>query len=197
MNSSSYFAHESAYLDPSCYVGAGTKIWHFCHIMAGAKIGQDCTLGQDVFIGKGVEVGHRVKIQNHVSIYEGVILEEDVFCGPCCVFTNVLYPRAKYPQEFYEPTLVRRGATIGANATILCGSTIGPYATIGAGAVLTRSIVPAYALMVGIPARQKGWVSQHGSPLPPPDQNGIMICPESGWRYHLLDHQVNCLDSSD
>ncbi|MBN1667651.1 MAG: N-acetyltransferase, partial [Anaerolineales bacterium] len=147
------FIHPSAYVDPPCEIGAGTKIWHFCHVMAGAQIGKQCVLGQNVFVAGGVRIGNNVKIQNNVSVYAGVELEDDVFCGPSCVFTNVINPRSQIVRKSeYQPTRVRRGATIGANATIVCGVTIGRYAFIAAGAVV-RSDVPDYALMLGVPAR--------------------------------------------
>lgn len=160
-----YFVHESAYVDDGATIGEGTRIWHFCHIMPGAVIGKGCTLGQNVVVMPGTRIGNNVKIQNNVSIYEGVELEDDVFCGPSCVFTNVSTPRAHVSRRNeFRRTLVRRGASIGANATLLCGITIGEYALIGAGAVVT-SDVPAYALMLGVPARRVGWMCQCGERL--------------------------------
>jgi UDP-2-acetamido-3-amino-2,3-dideoxy-glucuronate N-acetyltransferase len=160
-----YFVHESSYVDPGARIGAGTKIWHFCHVMPGAVIGEGCNLGQNVVVMPGTRIGNHVKIQNNVSIYEGVTLEDHVFCGPSCVFTNVLNPRSHVSRKHeYQPTLVKRGGTIGANATILCGVTLGEYAFVGAGAVVT-SDVPAYALMVGVPARRVGWMCQCGERL--------------------------------
>lgn len=157
-----YFAHESSFIDPGAEIGAGTKIWHFCHVMPGAVIGERCNLGQNVVVMPGTRIGNNVKIQNNVSIYEGVTLEDDVFCGPSCVFTNVLNPRSHVSRKReYRPTLVRRGATIGANATVVCGVTLGRYAFIGAGAVVTAD-VPDFALMLGVPARQAGWMCQCG-----------------------------------
>lgn len=157
-----YFAHSSAFVDVGAAVGAGTKIWHFCHIMPGAVIGADCSLGQNVVVMPGTRIGNHVKIQNNVSIYEGVELEDDVFCGPSCVFTNVVNPRSHVPRRHeYRPTLVRRGATIGANATIVCGVTIGEYGFIGAGAVVTADVQP-HALVVGVPGRRVGWMCQCG-----------------------------------
>jgi len=157
-----YFVHESSYVDDGAVVGKGTKIWHFAHVMPGAVIGERCNLGQNVVVMPGTRIGTNVKIQNNVSIYEGVELEDDVFCGPSCVFTNVLNPRSHVSRKHeYQRTLVRRGASIGANATIVCGCTIGEYALIGAGAVV-RGDVPAYALMVGVPARRIGWVCRCG-----------------------------------
>lgn len=193
--SGDYFVHPSSYVDEPCEIGAGTRIWHFCHIMAGARIGERCNLGQNVFVGSGVVIGNNVKIQNNVSVYPGVELEDDVFCGPSCVFTNVINPRSQIVRHHeYRRTLVRRGATIGANATIVCGVTIGRYAFIGAGAVVT-SDVPDYALMVGVPARRRGWMSRHGHRLPEPDADGIMVCPQSGWRYREVEPGVvRCLD---
>jgi len=190
-----YYVHPSAYVDEPCEVGPGTKIWHFCHIMPHAKIGPNCNLGQNVFVASGVVIGANVKIQNNVSVYAGVELEDDVFCGPSCVFTNVINPRSQIVRHGqYQRTLVRRGATIGANATIVCGVTIGQYAFIGAGAVVTHD-VPDYALMVGVPARHAGWMSRHGHRLPGPGGDGIMICPETGWRYREVEPGVlRCLD---
>lgn len=199
MNDRPWFAHPTACVDEPASIGAGTKIWHFCHVSSGATLGERCNVGQNVFVAPGVRVGNNVKIQNNVSLYEGVVLEDDVFCGPSCVFTNVNNPRSQVNRRGqYLTTLVKRGASIGANATIVCGSTIGRYAFIGAGAVVTRSEVPDYALMVGVPARQKGWVSRHGHPLPGPDAEGVMRCPESGWRYHEVEPGiVRCLDKDE
>lgn len=190
-----YFAHPSAWIDEPCEIGAGTKIWHFCHVMSNARIGERCVLGQNVMIASDVVIGNNVKIQNNVSVYTGVILEDDVFCGPSCVFTNVSNPRSQIVRHhLYERTLVRRGATIGANVTIVCGITIGRYAFIGAGAVVTKE-VPDYALMLGVPASQKGWMSRHGQRLAAPDGNGVMTCSESGWRYRETKPGVlRCLD---
>ncbi len=160
-----YFVHESSYVDDGAVIGTGTKIWHFCHVMAGAVIGERCSLGQNVVVMPGTRMGNNVKIQNNVSIYEGVQLEDDVFCGPSCVFTNVINPRSHVSRRGeYRSTLVGRGASIGANATIVCGATLGEYAFIGAGAVVTGA-VPAYALMVGVPARRIGWMCQCGERL--------------------------------
>jgi len=160
-----YFAHESSYVDEGAVVGDGTKIWHFSHIMPGAVIGARCNLGQNVVVMPGTRIGNNVKIQNNVSIYEGVELEDDVFCGPSCVFTNVMNPRAHVPRKNeYRRTIVKRGCSIGANATIVCGVTLGEYAFVGAGAVVT-SDVPAYGLMVGVPARRVGWMCQCGERL--------------------------------
>jgi UDP-2-acetamido-3-amino-2,3-dideoxy-glucuronate N-acetyltransferase len=191
----SYYSHSTAVIDPPCEIGSRTKIWHFSHIMAGARIGQDCILGQNVHIAPGVVIGNKVKIQNNVSLYTGVELEDEVFCGPSCVFTNITMPRSEIKRHhLYERTLVRRGATIGANATIVCGSTIGRYAFIGAGA-LVRGNVPDYALMIGVPARQNGWMSRHGHRLQSRASDGVMICPEAGWRYQQVEPGVlRCLD---
>jgi len=189
------FIHESAYVDEPCVIGAGTKIWHFCHVMPQAQIGERCNLGQNVLIASGVQIGNNVKIQNNVAIYTGVELEDDVFCGPSCVFTNVINPRSQIVRHSqYQRTVVRRGATIGANATIVCGATIGRYAFLGAGAVV-RGDVPDYALMLGVPARQSGWMSRHGHRLRQQDDAGHWLCPESGWRYHEeTPGQLRCLD---
>lgn len=195
MGERSYFAHESAYIDEPCEIGAGTKIWHFCHIMPNATIGERCSFGQNVMVASGVVIGSNCKVQNNVSLYTGVELEDDVFCGPSCVFTNVINPRSQIVRHSeYQRTLVRRGATIGANATIVCGATLGRYAFIGAGAVV-RGDVPDYALMVGVPARRRGWMSRHGFRLPAPDAAGLMVCPGSGWRYREVEPGVvRCLD---
>jgi UDP-2-acetamido-3-amino-2,3-dideoxy-glucuronate N-acetyltransferase len=195
MSESAYYAHPSAYVDEPCQIGAGTKIWHFCHISPRARIGERCNLGQNVFVAGDVLIGDNVKIQNNVSVYAGVELEDDVFCGPSCVFTNVINPRSQIVRHGqYMRTLVRRGATIGANATIVCGATIGRYGFIGAGAVV-RGDVPDYALMLGVPATQKGWMSRHGHRLPAPDEVGLMRCPESGWRYReVAPGTLRCLD---
>lgn len=180
-----YFIHESSYVDAGAEVGAGTKIWHFSHILSGAKIGMRCSFGQNVSVAGGTHIGDNVKVQNNVSIYEGTTIEDDVFLGPSCVLTNVTNPRSQVLRHsLYEETLLKRGCSIGANATIVCGITIGYYAFIAAGAVIAKD-VPAYALMVGVPARQKGWMSRHGHMLKNPDNDGVMICPESGLRYQL------------
>jgi len=195
MSDKEYFVHPSAYVDEPCEIGAGTKIWHFCHVMKNATIGRGCNLGQNVFVANDVVIGNNVKIQNNVSVYTGVELEDDVFCGPSCVFTNVMNPRSQIVRHSqYMRTRVRRGATIGANATIVCGATIGRYAFIAAGAVV-RGDVPDYALMMGVPARRRGWMSRHGHRLPLPGADGIMVCPESGWRYQEVEPGVlRCLD---
>ena len=165
MSDSTYFAHESAFIDDGAVIGAGTKIWHFCHVMPGAVIGERSSLGQNVVVMPGTRIGNNVKIQNNVSIYEGVVLEDDTFCGPSCVFTNVVNPRSHVSRKAeYRQTLVRRGSSIGANATIVCGVTLGQFSFIGAGAVVT-SDVPDFALMVGVPARRVGWMCQCGERL--------------------------------
>ncbi|MBC7220181.1 N-acetyltransferase [Candidatus Bipolaricaulota bacterium] len=164
---SDYFVHESAYVDPGAKVGPGTKIWHFSHVMGGAEIGANCSLGQNVFVADRVKIGNHVKIQNNVSVYEGVVLEDYVFCGPSCVFTNVRTPRSAFPRnrpEDYVPTVVKHGASIGANATVVCGVTIGEWAFVAAGAVVTKD-VPPYALVAGVPARIIGWACECGVPL--------------------------------
>lgn len=188
-----YFAHESAVIDEGAQIGAGTKIWHFCHVSTGAKLGGGCNLGQNVFVAGGVRLGRNVKVQNNVSIYEGVVCEDDVFLGPSMVFTNVINPRSAVNRKNqYLPTLVRRGATIGANATIVCGATIGEYAFIGAGAVVRGDVAP-FALMVGVPAKRIGWVSRNGLRLQF-DTTGHAVCAETGERYKLGDNQVTLLD---
>lgn len=195
MSDKSYYVHPSAYVDEPCTIGEGTKIWHFCHVMKNATLGRGCNLGQNVFVASDVVVGNNCKIQNNVSLYTGVELEDDIFCGPSCVFTNVINPRSQIVRHSqYMRTVVRRGATIGANATIVCGATLGRYAFIGAGAVV-RGDVPDYALMIGVPARRAGWMSRHGHRLPRPGADGIMVCPESGWRYQEVEPGVlRCLD---
>ena len=178
---SKYFAHESSFVDDGAHIGAGTKIWHFCHVMPGAVVGERCSLGQNVVVMPGTKIGNNVKIQNNVSIYEGVTLEDDVFCGPSCVFTNVTNPRSHVSRKSeYVTTLVKRGASIGANATIVCGVTLGEYAFIGAGAVVTSN-VPPHALMVGVPARRVGWMCQCGERLHLED--GQAACDRCAARY--------------
>lgn len=186
--SESYFVHESSYIDDNVEIGDGTKIWHFCHILSNTKIGKNCRIGQNVMIGPNVRVGNNVKIQNNVSVYEGVEIEDDVFCGPSMVFTNVINPRAFIERKHeFRKTLVKRGATIGANATIVCGVTIGEYAFIGAGAVVTKDVLP-YALVVGVPARQVGWVCQCGVRLD--FNNNEATCKACGKRYKLEGERV-------
>jgi UDP-2-acetamido-3-amino-2,3-dideoxy-glucuronate N-acetyltransferase len=190
-----YYVHPLAAVDQPCEIGVGTKVWHFSHIMAGARIGAHCVLGQNVHVAPEVRIGDRVKIQNNVSLFTGVELEDEVFCGPSCVFTNVTNPRSEINrQHLYERTLVRHGATIGANATIICGANIGRYAFIGAGATV-RGDVPDYALMLGTPAVRKGWMSRHGHRLQRSSMDGVLVCPESGWRYREVEPGIlRCLD---
>ncbi len=186
-----YFKHESAYIDDNVEIGDGTKIWHFSHVQSGAKIGRNCILGQNVNVGSNVVIGNFVKIQNNVSVYEGVTLEDYVFCGPSMVFTNIIDPRSKYPQvgsKFYIKTLVKEGASLGANSTIICGHTIGKFAFIGAGAVVTKD-VPDYALVVGNPAKQVGWLSEAGQKLIF-DKDGMAECSKSNKRYKLEKGKV-------
>jgi UDP-2-acetamido-3-amino-2,3-dideoxy-glucuronate N-acetyltransferase len=184
-----YFAHETAVIDEGCSIGSGTKIWHFSHVMKDAVIGEKCNLGQNVVVSPGVMLGNNVKVQNNVSIYTGVICEDDVFLGPSMVFTNIINPRsAVIRRDQYVTTLVRRGASIGANATIVCGNEIGEYSLIGAGAVITKNVKP-FALVIGNPGRQTGWVSEYGHKLSF-DSDGIALCPESGDKYRLVGETV-------
>lgn len=193
MSERSYFVHESAYVDAPCEIGEGTKIWHFSHIMAGARIGRNCIFGQNCHVGSDVVIGSNVKVQNNVSIYTGTVIEDDVFLGPSSVLTNVTNPRSQVNRHnLYERTILRRGCSIGANATIVCGITIGRYAFVAAGAVVSRDI-PDYALVVGVPARQVGWMSRHGHHLDF-DTLGNALCPESGFRYVLSGGTVRCAD---
>ncbi len=179
-----YFSHPSAVIDKGATIGKGTKIWHFCHVMPTAIIGEDCSLGQNVFVANGVRLGRNVKVQNNVSLYTGVICEDDTFLGPSMVFTNVINPRsAVIRKNEYKETIVERGTSIGANATIICGNKLGRYCFIGAGTVITKD-VPAYALMVGNPGRQIGWISQYGQRLHF-DEDGMAVCSESGEKYQL------------
>jgi UDP-2-acetamido-3-amino-2,3-dideoxy-glucuronate N-acetyltransferase len=189
MKEQKYFAHPSAIIDDGCEIGEGVKIWHFSHIMPGCKIGDGCNIGQNVVVSPRVVLGKNVRVQNNVSIYEGVICEDDVFLGPSMVFTNVINPRSAISRkQEYKQTLVRKGATIGANATIVCGNEIGEYAFIGAGAVVTKS-VPAYALVVGNPARQIGWMSEYGHRLHF-DEKCLAVCPESKGKYSINNNVV-------
>ena len=184
-----YFAHETAVIDEGSRIGKGTKIWHFSHIMTGAEIGESCNIGQNVVISPGVRLGRNVKVQNNVSIYTGVICEDDVFLGPSMVFTNIINPRsAIIRKDSYVSTIVEKGASIGANSTIVCGNRIGRYSLIGAGAVVTREVKP-YALVVGNPARQTGWISEYGHKLQF-DDKGFATCPESGEKYRIEDGNV-------
>jgi UDP-2-acetamido-3-amino-2,3-dideoxy-glucuronate N-acetyltransferase len=190
-----FFVHETARVDDGCTIGEGTRIWHFSHVQSGAEIGRDCVLGQNVNIANDVVLGNGVKIQNNVSVYTGTRVEDFVFLGPSCVLTNVTNPRAEVNRHsLYEPTLLRRGCTIGANATVVCGVTIGRYAFIAAGAVVTGD-VPDYALVVGVPGRQRGWMSRHGLPLGDANADGVLVCAESGLRYREAEPGVlRCLD---
>ena len=185
--------HPTAIIDDGAMIGDGTRIWHWVHVCSGAKIGASCSLGQNVFVGNRVRIGNNVKIQNNVSVYDNVVLEDDVFCGPSMVFTNVFNPRSAVSRkDEYRDTLVRRGATLGANCTIVCGSTIGEHAFVGAGAVVNRD-VPAYALMVGVPARQIGWMSRHGERLALPlTGTGSVVCPHTAAVYRLVDGRCSC-----
>lgn len=185
-----YFAHETAVIDDGCKIGKGTKIWHFSHIMTGSEIGEKCNIGQNVVVSPGVKLGKNVKVQNNVSLYTGVICEDDVFLGPSMVFTNVINPRsAIIRKDSYSTTIVEKGASIGANSTIVCGNKIGTYSFIGAGAVVTKDVKP-YALVVGNPARQTGWMSEYGHKLIF-DSTGFASCPESGDRYKIENGKVS------
>ena len=186
--------HPSAIVDPGAVLGDGCRVWHFVHISAGARIGSGCSFGQNVYVGNDVAIGHDVKIQNNVSVYDAVTLEDDVFCGPGMVFTNVMNPRAAVPRKHeYRPTLVKRGATLGANCTVVCGTAIGEYAFVGAGAVV-RGDVPAFALVVGVPARRIGWMSRHGERLDLPASGfGEARCPATGERYRLDGERLSLL----
>jgi len=187
--SADYFVHPTSVIDEGAVIGAGTRIWHFSHIMSGSTIGKNCNIGQNVFISSGVTLGNNVKVQNNVSLYTGVTCDDDVFLGPSCVFTNVINPRsAVVRKNEYQSTHVAKGATIGANATIVCGITIGEYAFIGAGAVVTKNILP-YALVVGNPAKKIGWMSAHGHRLQF-DENGFATCKENGEKYQFINNIV-------
>jgi len=188
-----YFKHESAYVDQPCSIGKGTKIWHFSHVMADAVIGENCIIGQNVNIAGGVVIGKGVKIQNNVSIYTGTVIEDYVFLGPSCVLTNVTNPRSEINRHsLYEKIIIKRGASIGANATIVCGVTIGYYAFVAAGAVVAKD-VPDYALMIGVPARKVAWISRHGHILRK-EKDNVCVCPESGLRYAEDNDRLRCLD---
>ncbi len=185
-----YFVHDTARVDEGALIGAGTKVWHFSHIMSGAVVGKRCSIGQNVNIGSKAIVGNGVKVQNNVSIYDSIVIEDDVFCGPSCVFTNVVNPRAFVERKTeYKETRIKKGASIGANATVVCGVTLGEYCFIGAGAVITKD-VPAYALMVGVPAKQKGWVSREGEIL-----GEDLVCPRTGEKYKVDNGQLHIVDS--
>lgn len=192
---SEYFVHESSYVDDNCLIGKGTKIWHFSHIMSNCQIGENCNIGQNVVVSPGVVLGRNCKVQNNVSIYTGVRCEDDVFLGPSMVFTNVINPRsAVVRKDEYKDTLIHRGASVGANATIVCGNSLGEYCLIGAGSVVTKD-VPAYALMVGNPARRVGWVSRHGEKLHF-DKDGFATCPATGEKYQLVNDICQLINNS-
>lgn len=185
MKPTTTYIHKTSIVDNNVTIGASCRIWHFCHISSGSKLGSECVLGQNVYIGPNVEIGSGVKLQNNVSVYQGIVIEDDVFCGPSMVFTNVINPRAFIERkEQFKKTIVRKGATLGANCTILCGIEIGEYALVGAGAAVTKSI-PAFALVAGVPARQHGWVSKYGHNLN--FQNNAATCPESSDVYELIN----------
>ncbi len=191
-----YFAHPTAVIDEGCKIGKGTKIWHFSHIMTGAEIGENCNIGQNVVVSPGVKLGRNIKVQNNVSIYTGVICDDDVFLGPSMVFTNITNPRSQViRKDSYVTTIVEKGASIGANATIVCGNIIGRYAFIGAGAVVTKDIKP-YALVVGNPAKQTGWMSEYGHKLKF-DMKGFAVCPESKERYRLKNDIVTKISNQE
>lgn len=186
---SSTFIHETAVIDKGAKIGKGTKVWHFCHVMGSSEIGENCVLGQNVFVGSNVRIGKNVKVQNNVSLYEGVICEDDVFLGPSMVFTNVINPRSAVERKSeFKTTLVCKGASIGANSTIVCGNTLGRYCFIGAGAVVTKDVKP-FALMIGVPAKQKGWVSRSGIIL---ERN--LICPETKEKYKLVGENLQLIN---
>lgn len=192
-----YFAHSTAIVDSPCEIGPGTKIWHFVHVSPGVRIGSNCVLGQNVMVANDVVIGNNVKIQNNVSIYTGTVIEDDVFLGPSCVLTNVSNPRSQVNRHsLYEHTLIRRGTTVGANATVVCGLTLGRYCFIAAGSVVTKTI-PDYAFVRGVPARQAGWMSRHGHILSK-DSEGVMRCPESALRYREVEPGVvRCIDLAE
>lgn len=190
--------HESAFVDEPCEIGPGSRIWHFSHVLPGVRMGRNCILGQNCHVANDVVIGDNVKLQNNVSVYTGTVIEDDVFLGPSCVLTNVTNPRSQVNRhELYEKTLLRRGATVGANATIVCGITLGRYCFVAAGSVVTKD-VPDYALVIGNPARQKGWMSRHGHRLGPADKDGLMACPESGFRYEETSGGLlRCVDLNE
>jgi UDP-2-acetamido-3-amino-2,3-dideoxy-glucuronate N-acetyltransferase len=192
---SDFFVHESSYVDDGVSIGEGTKIWHFCHVLSGTSIGKGCSFGQNCVVGPNVQIGNNVKVQNNISIYEGLVIEDDVFLGPSCVLTNVTNPRSQVNRKtLYEKTFLRKGCSIGANATVVCGITVGRYSFVSAGAVVV-SDVPDYALIMGVPGKFKGWMSRHGHMLKNPDAEGVMTCPESGLRYKEVEPMVlKCLD---
>ncbi len=190
-----YYKHDTAIVDEGVSIGKGTKIWHFAHICPGAKIGENCIFGQNTMVANDVKIGSNVKVQNNVAIYTGTTVEDDVFLGPSCVLTNVTNPRSQVKRHsLYEKTVIRRGTTVGANATIVCGITLGRYSFIAAGAVIAKD-VPDYAFIMGVPGRQYGWMSRHGHILKNPDSEGIYTCPESGFRYQENEAgELRCLD---
>lgn len=191
---SDFFVHSSAVVDDGAEIGTDTKIWHFAHICSGAKIGERCSFGQNTMVSAGAVVGDNVKVQNNVAIYTGTTVEDDVFLGPSCVLTNISNPRSQVVRRsLYEETLIRKGATVCANATIVCGVTLGRYCFISAGAVVTKD-VPDYAMILGVPGRQRGWMSRHGHPLKERDDDGRFLCPESGYRYQESDSTLVCID---
>ena len=192
-----FFAHETAVVDEPASIGDGTKIWHFSHIMSGATIGSGCNIGQNVFIGSTAQIGNNVKIQNNVSVYDGIVIEDDVFCGPSCVFTNVIRPRSAFPRKdrTFDTTVVKEGATIGANATIICGTTIGEHALIGAGSVVTKDVLP-YSLYFGNPARRRGWVCECGGKLSGPAHNKKeYVCPACAKKYRKKGKGIHPADA--
>ncbi len=190
-----FFKHESAYVDDPCEIGEGTRIWHFSHVQANARIGRNCSFGQNCNVAGDVTIGDNVKVQNNVSIYAGMVIEDDVFLGPSCVLTNVTNPRSQVDRKrLYERTVLKRGCSVGANATVVCGVTVGRYAFVGAGAVVTKD-VPDYALVVGVPAHQVSWMSRHGVQLGEPNQDGLLVCAESGLRYEEVSAgTLRCVD---
>lgn len=190
-----FTAHGTAVVDPGALIGPGTRVWHFAHVCDGAVIGARCVLGQNTMVAGGAVLGDNVKVQNNVAVYSGIVVEDDVFLGPSCVLTNVTNPRSEVVRRsLYERTVIRRGATVGANATIVCGVTLGRFAFVAAGTVVTRD-VPDYGFVVGVPGRLRGWMSRHGHPLGAPDGEGVMTCPESGFRYREVEPGiVRCLD---
>ncbi len=193
----SYEVHPSAIVDEGAVIGHGTKVWHFSHICDGAVIGKNCVFGQNTMVAPDVVVGNNVKVQNNVAIYTGTTIEDDVFLGPSCVLTNVSNPRSQVNRRnLYEKTMIRRGATVGANATIVCGITLGCYCFISAGAVVTKD-VPDYAMIIGVPGKQRGWMSRHGHPLAEKDAKGLLVCPETGFRYQEVGDSLRCLDFSE
>ncbi len=195
MGTEKYFVHTSSYVDEGVTIGQGTKIWHFSHVLSGAVIGQNCSIGQNVCISGDVVIGNNVKIQNNVSVYDGVFIEDDVFLGPSCVLTNVTNPRSEISRKkLYEKTIIKKGSTIGANATLVCGIAIGRYAFVAAGAVVTKDI-PDYTLVQGAPAKSAGWISRHGHKLEKKDAKGVYTCPESGLKYRETpEKKIICID---